>query len=271
MCCVINTKEDKLRDILSNIDLYYYEQSKPKFNKKGERKLNKDGSPRDRVINPSTHELKAIQCRINKFLTTCITPASYSYGAVKKRDNVKNAKIHKGNKYFFQTDLQDFFPFVTCKKVYTILILHGFSPDVASIITKLSTYKGHLPQGTSTSSTIANLVFSYSVGEQINLFAAKNGLRFTIFVDDVTLSAPFDFKDKTNIVLDMIRSGGFRISHTKTTYRIYTPNLTGVKMGQNTLKITDDFRAKLADSSERTDAQIKGLKLYAEKVRKVNN
>jgi len=151
-----------------------------------------------------------------------------------------------------------------------MLIEYGFSPDVASIITKLTTYKGHLPQGTSTSSILANLVFSYSIGEQIRLFADEYGLRFTIFVDDITLSSPCDFKEKTNIVLDMIRSAGFRISHTKTTYRTYSPNLTGVKMGQNTLRITADFFAKLADTSEKTDAQIKGLKLYAEKVRKAN-
>lgn len=270
LCCVLHTKEEKLCEILSRIDSYYYEQRHPKFKKNGDRKLNKDGTPRDRIINPSIKELNAIQDRLNKFLASNITPADYSFGAVKKRDNVKNAKIHRGNKYFFQTDLQDFFPFVTCKKVYYALIFHGFSPDVASKITKLTTYKGHLPQGASTSSTLANFVFSFCIGGQIDKFAQDNKLRFTIFVDDVTLSASYDFKDKTAAVLEMIHAGGFRISHTKTTYRVYSDNITGVKMGQNYLNVTDNFRAKLNDSENKSDAQIKGEKLYEAKVRNAN-
>lgn len=270
LCCVLHTKENKLREILSNIDSYYYEQHHPKFKKNGDRKLNKEGTPRDRIINPSTKELKAIQDKLNKFMASNITPADYSFGGVKKRDNVKNAKIHRGNKYFFQTDLQDFFPFVKCKNVYHTLISHGFSPDVASIITKLTTYKGHLPQGTSTSSTLANLVFSFYIGELMSKFTQDNKLRFTIFVDDVTLSAPYDFKAKTNVLINMIHDGGFRISHTKTTYKIYPDNITGVKMGQNYLNVTDPFRTKLSNSENKSDAQIRGEKLYETKVRKAN-
>lgn len=270
LCCVICTKEPDLEKILSNIDSYYYEQQFPKFKKNGERKCNKDGTPRDRIINPSTKELKAIQERLNGFFSNNITPAPYSYGGVKKRDNVKNAVVHKGNKYFFQTDLQDFFPFVTCKKVYETLLSCGFSHDVSRIITRLTTHKGHLPQGTSTSSTLANLVFSKYTGEQIHQYAIEHKLKFTIFVDDVTLSAPFDFKDKTQIILQMIRTSGFRISHSKTHYRIYPSNLTGVKMRQNFLDITDAFKKKLTIIEGKSEAQIIGEQLYAKKIHQSN-
>lgn len=266
LCCVINTKEADLNKILLNIDSFYYEQQFPKFKKNGDRKCNKDGTPRDRIINPSTKELKAIQKQLNNFFADNITPAPYSYGGVKKRDNVKNAVVHKGNKFFFQTDLQDFFPFVTCEKVYETLLSCGFSHDVSHIITKLTTYKGHLPQGTSTSSTLANLVFSKYVGAQIYQYATEHKLRFTIFVDDVTLSAPFDFKDKTPIILQMIRINGFRISHSKTHYQIYPSNLTGVKMGQNFLNITDAFKEKLTITEGKSEAQIAGEQLYARKI-----
>lgn len=266
LCCVICTKETDLKKILSNIESFYYEQRIPKFKKNGDRKLNKDGTPRDRIINPSTKELKAIQGRLNNFFANNVTQATYSYGGVKKRDNVKNAVAHKGNKYFFQTDLQDFFPFVTCKKVYKTLLSCGFSHDVSRIITRLTTHKGHLPQGTSTSSTLANLVFSKYAGGQIHQYAIEHSLRFTIFVDDVTLSAPFDFKDKTPAILQIIRTGGFRINHSKTHYQIFPSNLTGVKMGQDVLSVTDAFREKSTITDGKSEAQIKGESLYAQKV-----
>jgi RNA-directed DNA polymerase len=270
LCCVICVKEKELKRILLNIDSFYYEQRFPKFKKNGDRKCNKDGTPRDRIITPSTKELKAIQKRLNAFFLDNITQAPYSYGGVKKRDNVKNTAVHKGNKYFFQTDLQDFFPFVTSKKIYEALVSNGFSYDVSRIITRLTTYKGHLPQGTSTSSTLANLVFSKDVGTQIHQYAIENGLRFTIFVDDVTLSSPVDFKDKTLIILQMIRTGGFRISHSKTHYRTYPSNLTGVKMGQNFLDVTDAFKNKLAITEGKSKAQIIGELLYARKIYQSN-
>lgn len=262
MICV---KEVELKNILDNINSYYYEKTFAKY-KNGKRKLNKEGTPRDRIINPCTKELPAIQKRINTYLAENIAPANYSYGGVKKRDNVKNAAYHKGNKFFFQTDLQDFFPFITCKKVYSTLVSHKFSPDVASRITRLTTYKGHLPQGASTSSSIANLVFAYFAGDKIFQYAKENGLRLTMFVDDVTLSSPVDFKDKTQAILQIIRECDFKISHSKTHYGTYPSNITGVKMSQNTLNVTDAFQSKLNNPKDKSAAQIKGEILYKKKV-----
>lgn len=270
LCLVLHTKEEELLSILSNIDSFYYEKRTPKYKKNNERKMNKDGTPRDRVLNPSINELKAIQKRINKFLQQHIPNRDYIFGAAKKRDNVKNAMAHKGKKFVFQTDMQDFFPFVTHKDVYMMLCSYGFSYDVASKITKLTTYKGHLPQGTPTSSTLANLVFSMKAGDKLQQFAKEKGLTFTTFVDDVTISAPFDFKEHIQPILRLLRNCGFRISHTKTSYKTNHPEITGVKCGNNYLTTTDSFRSKLSDSSRKTEEQVKGLELYKEKIYKAN-
>ena len=80
--------------------------------------------------------------------------------------------------------------------VYNTLVEKGFSPDVASVITKLTTFKGHLPQGAPTSTTLANLVF-LPTGLKLNEIAKQHNLRFTIFVDDVTFSSHNDFKHLT--------------------------------------------------------------------------
>ena len=271
LCCEIGVKEEQLQPILLNIESYYYEKCNPKYKKNGERKMNKDGTPRDRIINPCTKELPIIQRKINRFLAMNISPADYAYGGVKKRDNVKNANYHKGSKYFFQSDLQDFFPFVTNRMVYSTLIHHGFSCDVASIVTKLTTYKGHLPQGASTSSILANLVFAHRIGDKIYDYTNENDLRFTMFVDDVTISASIDFKDKIQVILQMIYDGGFKISHAKTNYGLYSSNITGVKMAQNNIKVTDKFQQKLDNADGKSEAQVKGEKLYEKRICDVNS
>lgn len=268
LCCVLGVKEGMIRTILSNIDSYYREKKIEK-KKNGRLKLNKEGTPRYRIINPSLNQLYTIQERINRFLTDQIQPSDYAYGATKGRDNVKNAKIHLGKKYIFQTDMQDFFPFITHKMVYAMFVRHGFSCDISSILTKLTTFEGHLPQGASTSATIANLVFA-ETGDKITDICKKSGLYFTTFVDDVTISAPFDFKDKTPNILEMIKAGGFKISHPKTTYKTDHPIITGVKLGNNYLDVTDKFKAKLLVTEGKTEAQIQGERNYQKKVLKSN-
>lgn len=269
LCKVLNINKLKLNEILSNIDSFYYEVHIPKF-KNGKIKLNKDGTPRDRIINPSTGELKKIQKLINRFLQHKIVFEQYAFGGIKKRSNITNAKLHKGKKFVFQTDMQDFYPFINSKSVYKTFCNNNFSADISSILTKLTTYKGHLPQGTPTSSAIANLVFSLHAGKQIREFANNNGLTFSTFVDDVTISAPFDFKDKISQILEIIRSNGFKISHSKTSYKTNHPNITGVKCGNNYLTTTDEFDEKLSNLDNKTEKQINGLLMYKENVFNAN-
>ena len=268
LCCALGIKRTILDKILSNIDVYYYEKRKEKY-RNGKLKTNKEGTPRYRIINPSVKELKVIQGRINRFLSLNIAFAPFVFGATKGKDNVLNAKTHRGNKFVFQTDLQDFFPFVTNQAVYNMFIEYEFSPDVARILTRLTTYKGHLPQGAATSATIANLVFT-RIGNQISSIAIRNRWTFTTFVDDVTISSPIDFKNQIPVILKMITDGGFKISHLKTTYRTDHPNITGVKMGNNYLDVTDEFKDKMANTEWKSPEQIRGELNYYHKVIKAN-
>lgn len=49
-----------------------------------------------RTINPPKEELKQIQKSINKYLVDNISMPLYAYGGVKGRDNILNARVHKG-------------------------------------------------------------------------------------------------------------------------------------------------------------------------------
>lgn len=276
---VLREPEDWVRYIVDHINQFYDEFKRYKTDKQGNKRKNKPqyiaryGEYWTRTINPPKTELKTIQKRINAYLVEHIRMPNYAFGGVKGKDNIKNARIHKGRKYVFQTDLKDFFPFITNRMVYAMFVKNGFSPDVASILTKLTTFKGHLPQGSPTSTTIANLVF-VPVGDELQSIADREGLRFTTFVDDVTMSSQRDFKDIVPEIIKRIQpevSRGFRVSHAKTSYKSGITEITGVKMLNNTMTITDKLKSKIDAEGDEISPRVKGMRNYAKRVAQVSN
>lgn len=269
LCRAIGIKQEEIESILADIDAYYYEYEKKKRNKKGELKYTKFGTIEVRVINPSIKTLKVVQKRICNLLNKKITPAPYIFGSTKGRSCVMNANFHHGNKFIFQTDLRGFFPSIISKNVYRMFIRFGFSPDVASILTRLTTYKGHIPQGAPTSSLVANLVFT-KTGNILAEYCKQHGLKFSTYVDDMTISGPSDFQELIPEILDIIRHDGYTISHTKTTYRTNHPEITGAKVGNNYIDITDKLKAKIANPQGKSEAQIAGEQNYRDLVYRTN-
>ena len=142
---VLHISIERLNYIVSNIERFYGEYQKPKLDKNGAKRLNKPqyakrfGRYWSRTINPPCEELKRIQQNINGYLINNIPMPEFAYGGVKGKDNILNAKRHKGQKYVFQTDLTDFYPYISSKRVYGMFVRVGFSADVASKLTKLTT------------------------------------------------------------------------------------------------------------------------------------
>lgn len=260
--------QQEIDTIINNIDKFYGEKVNPKLDKFGNPKLDNNGTPKKRIINPSKRRLKVLQNRINKNVLSKIQIPDYAFGAVKGKSNITNAKQHQGKKYKFTTDLKDFFPSISNKSVFQMFLRHGFSPSVSRILTQLTTYKGRIPQGAPTSSTVANLVF-IRTGDILQKLSTTYGLTFTSFVDDLTFSSKTDFKDKVPEILDVI-SQEFKISHKKTNYS-RNPNVTGLHPMNNHLKLPKSFEEKLLHLHEKTPEQISGLLMYKELVDKINN
>lgn len=260
--------------IVNHIEQFYSEFLRYKTDKLGNKRRNKPkysqfGEFWSRTINPPKEELKELQKRINSYLVENIQMPSYAFGGIKRKDNIRNARFHKGQKFVFQTDLKDFFPYITHKMVYEMFVRVGFSHDVSSLLTKLTTYKGHLPQGAPTSTTIANLVF-VPTGLEIQAIAEREGLRFTTFVDDVTMSSQSDFKHVVPEIVQTITSHGFKISQGKTTYKSGITEVTGVKMLNNSLTVTEKFKNALAKEVDDSTPRVQGMKNYKERVAKVS-
>ena len=158
----LSLSDNQYDRITSNISNYYYDFKIPKDNKRG--KI--IGS---RNISAPKKELKQIQRLIHKLLEHYITFPDYFFGGIKKKSNIKNAKVHKGKKYHFVIDIKNCFPSISNKMNYSLIKNLGFSDDICRIITKLTTVDGHLPQGTPTSMILNNLNM-LKLGEDLESF-----------------------------------------------------------------------------------------------------
>jgi RNA-directed DNA polymerase len=264
---VLKVQETELLGIIANIDEFYYEKVDIKKNKNGTPKLDKNGRQKKRILHPSINRLKVIQKRILKNILTNLELPDYAYGAVKGRDNIKNARRHQGKKYNFTTDLKDFFPSIRNPQVFQMFRSFGFSPTVCRTLTQLTTYKGKIPQGAPTSPALSNLVF-IKTGKNLQQFATTHGLTFTAFIDDLTFSSPVDFKYITQSIIGMIQLDGYRISHSKTNYKTRNPMVTGVIVKNNNLGLSSEIKAKLFEKENKTFEQVKGLQMYADRIAK---
>ena len=237
----------KLGDLLSKLDDYYYESKKPKRDKKGNVKTDSEGNILYRVLYPSKGELKLIQARIKDRILDKLELPIFVQGGVKGRDNVTNALFHKGNKFFFLTDIKKFFPSIRHFQVYEMLVSNDFSPTIAGILTKLTTHQGRLPQGTPTSTALANLTFCI-VDARLSEFCNEHDLTFTRFVDDITISNKHPFKQLSDPIAKIITGHGYTISRKKTVYKVGPTNVTGVSVHNNFLTTTTEFQDSLNDN-----------------------
>lgn len=272
---ILGVNKEQLYYLLAHIEDYYYSFEKVKLNKfTGKPKKNSNGEFATRKINSSKGKLKDVQTRLYNFMSTQVEMPQYVYGGVQRKNNVSNARFHQGNKYIFTTDLKSFFPSISHKQVFQMFLREGCTPAIARILTKLTTHKYQVPQGIPTSTLIANLVFK-PIGLEIEQLAKEHHIKFSMFVDDITLSSKSDFKKLIPNILSIIKKGGFKICHKKTHYQTKNPVITGVICQNNRLLAPLGYKKKIAILSrtpmqEAVKNKLQGIKAYLSAIENQN-
>jgi hypothetical protein len=87
------------------------------------------------------------------------------------------------------------------------------SPRIASVLTKLTTFERHLPQGAPTSTLLANLVL-FSVDGVIRKECLCRGVRYSTWVDDLAFSGK-DAREVIGVAVKALSGVGFSVSHRK--------------------------------------------------------
>lgn len=112
----------------------------------------------------------------------------YLHSGVKKRSYITNARAHLGSVPLVKLDIKKFYPSVRAEMVYRFF--HDAlqcSPDVAGLLTRLCVFDGHVPTGSCVSQLLAFFAVK-PLFDSIQRLAESNGLCFTVYVDDMTLS-----------------------------------------------------------------------------------
>jgi RNA-directed DNA polymerase len=212
--------------------------------------------------------LKIIQKQIKDRILSLIELPENVHGGVKKRSNITNAKPHQGKKYKLTTDLQDFYPSIKAKKIYDTFIELGFNAQCAFYITRLTTWKGELPQGTPTSTHISNIVFLKTDYQLIELCKAHN-ITYTRYIDDLTFSSQSDFQNVIGEILDIVLQSGLKISRRKTFYN-GSQTVTGIKIYLHKIDAPEKIITKVKEEETLPDGTVKPYTNYRNNILKTN-
>ena len=128
----------------------------------------------------------------------------------KGRSYVSNAKAHAGTAPIAKTDITQYFPTTNFSHVHRLFAEDlKCAPDIAWQLTKLCTFRGHIPTGSRISNPLAfhanrplfDAIFKYAQGRGCTLM--------TLLQDDIVLSGQAASSQMLNQTLMMIRRWGF--------------------------------------------------------------
>jgi hypothetical protein len=161
--------------------------------------------------------LKKIQRQIHVKLLAPMWLPDIVHGYRARHSVVTAGRPHAGRLFFWAADIRRFYPSISSKQVYRMYHRVGCSPDVAHLLTVLTTRDHHLPQGAPTSPALANLFVRLSgIARRLQGLARKHELSVTIFGDDIIVSSNNPFVGLQDHLEEVITSSGLRLNPEKT-------------------------------------------------------
>lgn len=199
---------------------------------------------KERLIDNPTGPVRALQDRIQERLLSPLNLPDYIHGGVPGRSPITNAAAHLGRRIVVAADIKDFFPSVTHRHIFDVWWRTlGCVPTIARLLTQLTSFKRHLPQGAPTSTALANLVL-HEAGVELRRASVALDLVHTTFVDDLTFSGE-KAREVLGVAAESLRKAGFRLPHRK--IKIMGPRVqkkvTGAVLGAK-LNVPKDKKSK---------------------------
>lgn len=233
-----------------------------------------------RMISVPHPKLMRVQRWINTHILQrqCVHRSSFAFQS--GMSIVDCARRHTGARWLLKMDITNFFGAISEIQVYRVFRSIGYQPLVAFEMARLTTcvtvnsprYErrhwqsamrhtkiprysdwrvGHLPQGAPTSPMISNLVMR-DLDAKITTVATANGLIYTRYSDDITLSTRSNFcRERAAKVVSeisaMLRRNGFYLNRRKTS--IIPPSARKIVLGLNVdgafPRLSREFRDRL--------------------------
>lgn len=239
---------------------------------------------KSRLVEEPKPELKRVQKRIEELLKRIELP-NYIHGPAKGRSYVSNAKAHINNVVVRTLDIKEYFPSTRSKRIYWFFHKRmKCSSDVAGILTRLSSYKEHLPTG-SPLSPLLSYFAHIDMWEEINEIVELADCTLTIYVDDVTISGNRVTGELIWQIKKKFHSCGLRSNNKKEKFYIgkKAREVTGVIIIKGILKLPNRLHKKMyvihkelcaetdPDKRKKLRQKLNGLKSHEQQIKKAND
>jgi RNA-directed DNA polymerase len=269
----------ELKDLARHAVRYY----DPFSHKKRDRPFSHKTAPsKKRLIDNPIGPLKAVQSRIEGRLLKRLLLPEHLLGGVRGKTIKDNARVHLSARCLVTIDIKNFFPSVNPQQVRAVWRKTlNCSEDVSYLLTGLTTCRDRLPQGSPTSTILANLVLSRFDGE-IRAVCKRNAVSYSSWVDDLAFSGD-SAPSIITPVIDVLMKSGFSVSHQKIKVMgsgdrkilnnlvlgrfvtVQKPYLSRIRAGINNLRLGRVQPHEIDDYVQRLDGSINYLRLFDSK------
>ena len=201
---------------------------------KGYRSYFVQGKTKKRLIEEPNMILKAVLKDLKKLLVEMFDCPDYNK-CWSGGNNYINAQAHAGQHAYVTTDISSFF--TNSKACYVRRFFKNklnISGEALEILVQMCTYRDHIPTGAPTSSILAFLSHK-DLFDEIAEYMSKRDITFTLYVDDITLSAKHGISGKEiKFIKSVLKRHKLEIKPEKTKFYSYKKAMiTGFYLTQN--------------------------------------
>lgn len=201
---------------------------------KGYRSYYVQGKSKKRLIEEPNVILKLLLKDLKEILLEICNCPKYNMCWI-GGNNYLNAQAHAGQHAYATTDISSFF--TNSKTCYVRKFFKdklNISGEALDILEQMCTFRGHIPTGAPTSSILAFLAHK-DLFDEIAQHMDKKGITFTLYVDDITLSAKHGITgDEIKFIKSVLKRHKLEIKPEKTKFYSYKKAMiTGFYLAQS--------------------------------------
>lgn len=174
--------------------------------------IEKKGKIRD-IDNP-LDELKSIQSKVHKNLLASYNFPANIVGGIKGKSIKSNARTHINKPVVVTIDVRDCFPNTSDFAVFNIFKKYfNCSDDIAALLTRLTTFRRHLPQGAPSSTILLNFII-LDVMKDVEKVCKDLNLDVSVYVDDITISGE-ESVEIIDLIIKKLQKRGYAVRSKK--------------------------------------------------------
>ncbi|ADE14330.1 conserved hypothetical protein [Nitrosococcus halophilus Nc 4] len=194
--------------------------------------------------------LKRVQGRIAKLLSR-IAPPPFLFCPVKGRSYISNARQHVNGNVVRSLDIKEYFQATSSQRVYWFFHKRmRCAPDIAWILTALSTFKGRLPTGSPLSPILAYYAH-VDMWEAVEAIVHEAGCTLTLYMDDLTISGTNVSNKVMWRIKRQIHRRGLRYHKEKFYSGKESAEVTGIVIRDGLLKMPNRQHQKIHEMRQR--------------------